>query len=136
MEPLSVAVHVCRQAGVQAHKNVVIFGAGPVGLLVAAVSKEWGAKQIITVDIQESRLKFAESFASTGTLLPDKPAAGENNIDYAQRIGQKLKQQFNLGDGAHCVIEATGAEVCTLTGLYTCAKGANFVQAGMVSNVN
>ena len=130
IEPLSVAVHVCRQAGVQAHKNVVVFGAGPVGLLVAAVSKEWGAKQVITVDIQESRLKFAESFASTGTFLPEKQRPSENLVDYAQRVGDKLKEEFNLGDGAHCVVDATGAEVCTLTGLFTCGKGANFVQAG------
>jgi D-xylulose reductase len=134
MEPMSVAVHVCRQAGIQAHKNVVVFGAGPVGLLVAAVSKEWGAKQVITVDIQESRLEFAKNFASTGTFLSEKLQPGESNIDYAERVGNKLKEHFNLGDGADCVIDATGAEVCILSGLYTCGKGGTFVQAGSSCN--
>jgi D-xylulose reductase len=133
MEPLSVAIHVCRQAGVAAHKNVVVFGAGPVGLLTAAVSKAWGAKQIITVDIQQSRLEFAEKFAATGTLLPDKPEEGQSNIEYAKRVGNKIKQQFSLGDGADCVVDATGAEVCTLSGLFACGKGATFVQAGTQS---
>jgi D-xylulose reductase len=136
MEPLSVAIHVARQAGIAAHKNVVVFGAGPVGLLIAAVSKAWGVKQIITVDIQKSRLEFAKGFASTGTFLPEKPKDGESNIEYAKRIGEKIKKEFALGEGAHCVAEATGAEVCTLTGLYVCGKGATFVQAGTRSDAN
>jgi D-xylulose reductase len=133
MEPLSVAIHVSRQADIAAHKNVVVFGAGPVGLLVAAVSKAWGAKQVITVDIQKSRLEFAKNFASTGTFLPEKPKEGESNIDYAKRVGENIKREFGLGEGAHCVVDATGAEVCTLTGLYVCGKGATFVQAGASS---
>lgn len=132
MEPLSVAIHVCRQAGVSAHKTVVVFGAGPIGLLTAAVSKAWGAKQVITVDIQKYRLEFAKDFASTGTFLPDKHEDGESNIEYAKKMGDKIKKQFNLGEGAHCVVEATGAEVCTFSGLFTCGKGATFVQAGEI----
>ena len=135
MEPLSVAIHVCRQAGVTAHKTVVVFGAGPVGLLSAAVSKAWGAKQVISVDIQHSRLEFAKNFAATGTFLPDKPGKDQSNIEYAKTVGNKIKKEFNLGDGADCVIDATGAEVCTLSGLFTCGKGATFVQAGMGKDV-
>jgi D-xylulose reductase len=131
MEPLSVAIHICRQAEISAHKTVVVFGAGPVGLLVAAVAKAWGASQVITVDIIQGRLDFASKFASSGTFLPEKPAEGESNIDYSQKVADKIKKEFNLGEGADCVIEATGAEVCTLTGLYACGKGATFVQAGM-----
>jgi D-xylulose reductase len=130
MEPLSVAIHVARQAGIAAHKIVVVFGAGPIGLLIAAVSKAWGAKQIITADIQKSRLEFAKRFASTGTFLPENPKEGEINIDYAKRIGGQIKEEFKLGEGADCVIDATGAEVCTLAGLFVCRKGATFVQAG------
>lgn len=133
MEPLSVAIHVCRQAEVAAHNTVVVFGAGPVGLLCAAVSRAWGAKQVITVDIQKSRLEFAENFASTGTYLPEKPGKDELVIDYARKVGDKIKKQFNLGEGAHCVIDATGAEVCTLTGIFVCGKGSTFVQAGGIS---
>lgn len=135
MEPLSVAVHVCRQAGISAHKNVVIFGAGPIGLLTAAVCKAWGTNQIITVDIISSRLQFAKSFASTGTFLPEKQGESESNIDYARKIGEKIKKQYGLGEGAHCVIDATGAEPCILTGLFICRKGATFVQAGSLRSV-
>ncbi|RAK95409.1 GroES-like protein, partial [Aspergillus ibericus CBS 121593] len=33
VEPLSVAVHACRLGGDMQNRNVVVFGAGPVGLL-------------------------------------------------------------------------------------------------------
>jgi threonine dehydrogenase-like Zn-dependent dehydrogenase len=49
-------------------------------------------------------------------------------------MGDAIKQQFNLGDGADCVIDATGAESCSLTGLHVCGKGATFVQAGISLN--
>jgi D-xylulose reductase len=131
MEPLSVAVHICRQAGVEPHKTIVIFGAGPVGLLTAAVSKAWNVKQVVVVDIQQSRLDFAKSFAATGTFLPDKPEKGESNVDYGRRMSEEMKKRFNLGEGAECVIDATGAEACILSGLFVCGKGATFVQAGI-----
>lgn len=54
-------------------------------------------------------------------------------MEYAQKVGEKIKKRFDLGDGAHCVMDATGAEVCTLTGLFVCNKGGIFVQAGVSS---
>lgn len=47
MEPLGVAVQsAVRQGKVQPMSNVVVFGAGPVGLLTAAVCKAYGAKRV------------------------------------------------------------------------------------------
>lgn len=82
------------------------------------------------MDIQKSRLDFAKSFAATGTFLPEKPGKDESNVDYGQKTGNKIKKRFNLEEGAECVIDATGAEVCILSGLFACSKGATFVQAG------
>lgn len=47
MEPLSVGVQsAIRQGKVQPLSSVVVFGAGPVGLLTAAVCKAMGAEQV------------------------------------------------------------------------------------------
>lgn len=47
MEPLSVAVHAAvSRGGVRALENVLVFGAGPVGLLAAAVARAYGAKRV------------------------------------------------------------------------------------------
>lgn len=47
MEPLSVGVHsAVSQGRVRALQSVIVFGAGPVGLLTAAVCKAFGAKHV------------------------------------------------------------------------------------------
>lgn len=47
MEPLSVAVYaVAHQGKVAPLQNVLVFGAGPIGLLSAAVARAYGAKRV------------------------------------------------------------------------------------------
>ena len=71
MEPLSVSVHSLANVGqVKAGNTVLIFGAGPVGLLAMAVAKGLGAAKIIAVDINEERLNFAKGYAATHTWIP------------------------------------------------------------------
>lgn len=71
MEPLSVAVHsLANVGGVQTGHNVLIMGAGPVGLLAMAVAKGLGAAKIIAVDINTERLDFAKGYAATHIHVP------------------------------------------------------------------
>ena len=52
IEPLSVGIHSVANIGqLRANQAVVVFGAGPVGLLCMAVAKALGAKRVIAVDI-------------------------------------------------------------------------------------
>lgn len=48
MEPLAVAIHAVRQADVRPGKSVIVFGAGTVGLLCAAVAREFGAAVVVS----------------------------------------------------------------------------------------
>ena len=71
MEPLSVGVHaVANKGGLRAGNNILVFGAGPVGLLAMGVAKGLGAAKIICVDINEERLNFAKSYAATHIYRP------------------------------------------------------------------
>ena len=47
IEPLSVAVHTCNRAGVDKGHHVIIFGAGPIGILCGLVAKHYGATQVM-----------------------------------------------------------------------------------------
>ena len=47
IEPLSVAIHTCRRAGISKSQGVVIFGAGPIGILCGLVSKIMGAAWVL-----------------------------------------------------------------------------------------
>ncbi|KUJ16156.1 sorbitol dehydrogenase [Mollisia scopiformis] len=124
VEPLAVAVHVARLAEIKAGQDVVVFGAGTVGFLCAAVAKAMGAKKIISVDVNGSRLKFAKKFAATGTFLPSRE-------DSAEDSARKIIEENGLDEGADAVLEATGVEICIETGIYTAKRGGTFIQAGL-----
>lgn len=123
VEPLGVAVHIIKQADVRPGDSVVVFGAGPVGLLCGAVAKAFGANKIIAVDIQPSRLQFAKKYTATGTFEPTKVPATEN--------AERLAREHNLGRGADVVIDASGAEPSVHTGIHVLRTGGTYVQGGM-----
>lgn len=124
VEPLSVACHLVNtQAQLRPGQSVVIFGAGPIGLVCCAVARALGASKIVVIDINEERLAFAKTYAATHTFQSRK----ESPQDSAARI----KSECQLGEGADVVIEASGAAVCTITGLYVLHMGGVFVQGGM-----
>lgn len=57
IEPLAVALHAVRHAGVEAGKVAVIGGAGPIGLLTAAVLHSMGVKTLVSEVSPERRAK-------------------------------------------------------------------------------
>ena len=125
VEPASVAVHIVRQGQVKPGSNVVIFGAGPVGLLCAAVARNFGAAKIVMVDIQEERLKFAQKWIAGGVeiVVPSRVPAVET--------AEVIKKQAGLPEGADIVLDASGAEPCIQAGIHVTRMGGTYVQAGM-----
>ncbi|KAK5168539.1 putative xylitol dehydrogenase [Cryomyces antarcticus] len=126
VEPLSVGVHIVKQAAVRPGDSVVVFGAGPVGLLCMAVAKAFGANKIITVDINEDRLAFAQKYAATHAFRSQR----ESPADSAAR----LVKECDLGPGADNIIDASGAEICIQTAIHALRVGGTYVQGGMGKN--
>ncbi|KAN0089704.1 GroES-like protein [Hyaloscypha variabilis] len=125
IEPLSVAVHICRQASIVPGNSVVVFGAGPVGILCCAVARAFGAKTIVSVDLVQSRLAFAQDFyGATHTHL-----AGTTTSSV--ETAAQLINDAHLGDGADVVIEASGAASSVQTGIHVLRSGGRYVQCGM-----
>lgn len=125
MEPLSVGVHVVRQANIIPGQSVVVFGAGPVGLLCMAVAKAYGASNVIAVDIVDSRLSFAKSFAATGTYQSKRELSAKENAEAL------LKENSLPLDGVDVAIDASGATPSIQAAIYVLKSGGTFVQAGM-----
>lgn len=123
VEPLSVAVHISRQADIRPGSSVVVFGAGPVGLLCCAVARAFGAAKVVSVDINEERVAFAQSYAATHAFRAQR----ESPEDSAKR----LVRECELGPGADVVIDASGAEVCIQTSIHALRTGGTYVQGGM-----
>ncbi|KAI2626022.1 GroES-like protein [Hypomontagnella submonticulosa] len=123
IEPLAVAVHIVRQAAVTPGQSVVVMGAGPVGLLCAAVARAFGASKVVSVDIVESKLNFAKSFCSTHTYISQRVPAEQNAAN--------IRKEADLPDGADVVIDASGAEPSIQTSLHVVRMGGTYVQGGM-----
>ncbi|KAI1375646.1 GroES-like protein [Hypoxylon crocopeplum] len=127
LEPLAVAVHAVRLADIKPGHQVVVFGAGTVGLFCAAVAKEFGASVVVSVDLLPNKLEVAKKLIGeevSKIWIPDSSLAPEENA-------QQLKDLHGLGEGAHVVIDATGAEPSVQTAMYTLQPGGTYVQAGM-----
>ena len=123
VEPLSVGVHIVKQGDVKPGQSVVVFGAGPVGLLCMAVAKAFGASKIVAVDINAERLKFAQTYAATHGFVSPRASAEE--------VAAKLIEDCDLGVGADVIIDASGAEPCIQTAIHALRTGGTYVQGGM-----
>jgi D-xylulose reductase len=125
IEPLAVGVHIVRQAGVTPGQSVVVMGAGPVGLLCAAVARAFGASTVVSVDIVQSKLDFAKSFSSTHTYVSQRVSAEENAANIIKLAG------LEAAGGADVVIDASGAEPSIQACLHAVRNGGTYVQGGM-----
>ncbi|ADG41557.1 MULTISPECIES: 2,3-butanediol dehydrogenase [Leuconostoc] len=72
IEPTAVAVQAIKEGGLKFGEKVVIFGAGPIGVLVAAAAKAAGATKIIAVDLSEVRLNKALEMGATDVINPSQ----------------------------------------------------------------
>ncbi|CAA0830210.1 Sorbitol dehydrogenase [Striga hermonthica] len=59
-EPLSVGVHVCCRANVGPETNVLVMGAGPIGLVTMLAARAFGSQRIVIVDVDDQRLSIAK----------------------------------------------------------------------------
>lgn len=82
-EPLAVCLHARNQAGNLEGKRVLVTGAGPIGLLCAAVSRHAGAAEIVVTDLQDETLAAATRMGVTKTInvLRDGAALETYNAD-------------------------------------------------------
>jgi len=92
IEPLAVAVHAVKRAKIGLGDNVVIIGAGPIGILVGAVCKAAGAREIIVADIADVRLEMASAMGATRTIN----SLNESVVDVVRQVtgGRGIGRSF------------------------------------------
>lgn len=61
IEPLAVACHDVRMAGIQPGEYAVVLGGGPIGALVALVAKRAGARVLVS-EVNPFRIQLAREF--------------------------------------------------------------------------
>lgn len=137
LEPLGVAMHGGRRAALKAGAIVLVFGAGAVGLLCAAMAKVNGAKKVIIADIQAERVDFAvrNNFADAKIVVPMKrPQAIEEKLAFAKEVAELVKEASGSGE-VDAVFECTGVESCLQAAIYSTKPGGKIMLIGMGSPV-
>jgi len=93
--------HATELAGVKPGESVVIYGAGPVGLMAAMSATIKGASQVMVVDTHKDRLALAEK-------------AGAIAIDNTEGDGIEKIMELTGGKGADRGCECVGFQCCNM----------------------
>ena len=93
IEPLAVATHDVRRAGVKAGDTVLVFGGGPIGTLIAMVCRERGAR-VAVAEVNRFRIEMLQKLRLE-TVGPDADVV-------------KFANDWTGGIGVDVAFEVTG----------------------------
>ncbi|MBC5660453.1 galactitol-1-phosphate 5-dehydrogenase [Anaerosacchariphilus sp. NSJ-68] len=117
VEPICVAQHAVRRGQVTGGEQVVVFGAGPIGILSARWAEIFGAKKVILVDIDEIKVEFARG-------------RGFTVINSRETDGVKAILELTGGRGVDVAIEGTGTGSCLNSAVECVRTGGRIVLLG------
>jgi L-gulonate 5-dehydrogenase len=96
IQPLSISYHgVVDRAAVRAGEDVLILGAGPIGLAALLIARDLDARVLIT-DVVDERLAAARALGAEATIRADR-----------EDVGARVRD-LTGGRGAAVTIEAVG----------------------------
>ncbi|MCZ6792309.1 MAG: galactitol-1-phosphate 5-dehydrogenase [Planctomycetota bacterium] len=118
-EPASVALHALRRGGgSMPGETVAVFGAGPIGLMVAQWARAMGASHVLLFDIVPGKLELARSLGFSEA--------------HDSRHEAPLERILALtgGAGAHLTVEAAGVPQTLLEAAGAARRGGRVVLLG------
>ncbi len=114
VEPLAVAYHAFQRSGAQAGDTALIGGAGPIGLLTAAVAKAHGVTTIIS-ELSQKRIDTA-----------NETGVADHVVNPAERDVVEEVMKLTDNKGADVGFEAAAVDV-VLNTLFSAVKKAGVI---------
>lgn len=102
--------------------SVVVQGAGPMGLLISAISKLCGAGKVIVLDLIDRRLKTAERFGADHTINLGEVSQLEDRVNTVMKLTN--------GIGADIVFECVGVPSAFAEGIEYARRGGIYIEMG------
>ena len=121
LDPFGNAIHATLSFDLVG-EDVLITGAGPIGIMSAAIALHVGARRVLITDINDVRLSLAKTVSNVETLNPSK----ENIEDKMKNMG--LKEGFDVG------LEMSGSEVALDQMVDSMVMGGNIALLGLPSD--
>ncbi|QIG45925.1 alcohol dehydrogenase catalytic domain-containing protein [Nocardioides anomalus] len=119
LEPLGVAIHAVRHAHVRSGHDVLVVGAGPIGVLVGAVARRAGAARVFVSEPLGHRRATALAFGADAAWAP------EGAVEELMSI--------TGGRGADVVVEMAGSDEGIATAVAGAGLGARIALGGIPS---
>jgi L-iditol 2-dehydrogenase len=123
VEPLANAVHVLGKCPNVEGQTGLVYGCGPIGLLVFLAAKHFGARRLAVVDLNLHRLHIAEDLGAD--LVVD--ASELNPVDSIL--------EWTGGRGVDFAVDAVGNSVCRQNTIACTALGGTVVWIGLGGDI-
>jgi threonine 3-dehydrogenase len=121
LDPLGNATHTALSFDLIG-EDVLITGAGPIGILAAAISKHVGARNIVITDPKDYRLELAAKLGAKHTINVTR----QNLKDVMSNVG--MTEGFDVG------LEMSGNSVAFNDMIDSCKAGARIALLGILPN--
>lgn len=118
MEPLSCALYGIQKADIKSGDDVIILGAGMIGIMMIKLCRLEGAGRIFVLEIDEVRRKYARANVADLTFDPQE----DKSMHELSQI---------LPDGADVVIECVGAMETAKQAIDLAKRGGRIVYFGV-----
>jgi (R,R)-butanediol dehydrogenase/meso-butanediol dehydrogenase/diacetyl reductase len=99
LEPLAVAYHASGRSGVEPGDTAVVFGAGPIGLLITSMLKALGASSVVLVEPSTTRRERGVD------------AGADVLVDPVKQDVQSIVADLTGGAGVDVAFECSGVDV-------------------------
>ncbi|WP_421870806.1 L-threonine 3-dehydrogenase [Motiliproteus sp.] len=120
-DPLGNAVHTALAFDLVG-EDVLITGAGPIGIMAAAVAQHAGARHVVITDINPYRLTLAQQLGNTHT------------INIAERNLDDVMQELGMTEGFDVCLEMSGAPAALNQILDSINHGGKIAMLGIPAN--
>jgi threonine dehydrogenase-like Zn-dependent dehydrogenase len=120
-EPLAIAVFDIRNSGVGLGSNVLIIGAGAVGLMIGMLARLNGSRHVVFAELSEKRIEFVKSLGFT-------------SWNSAKDDVVKLSRELTGGADMDYVFEVSASQPGWNISLDTVRQGGMVVPVGLPHN--
>lgn len=121
IEPLSVGVHAANQGEICEEDEVLILGAGCIGLVTLLACKARGAKSITVADLEDSHLKKALEMGADEIIN----ASEVNTVDRVNELTD--------GKGYNKVFETAGSQYTIVQTPLVLKRGGTIILVGLAA---
>jgi threonine 3-dehydrogenase len=122
LDPLGNAVHTALSFDLVG-EDVLITGAGPIGVMAAAVARHVGARHVVVTDINDARLALAGRMGASKAVRADKV----NLKDVMQEL--EMREGFDVG------LEMSGSGSALSDQIHALMHGGNLALLGLYSEI-